>query len=73
MLADPQEEEWAALLEERIKPKLKSLSLQLKLNSLKVQLRKGKLSLNEARQQLWAYCAKNEKMYAADLKAIFKH
>jgi hypothetical protein len=65
-------QEWLDLLQGKIKPKLSSLSLQLKLNALKNSIKSEKITLADAAADLYNYCMANPKMYEANLNKIFK-
>jgi hypothetical protein len=65
--------EWKELLQGKLAAKLSSLSLQLKLNALQVNLKKEKISLDMAANELFNYCNANPQVYERDLKNIFKN
>lgn len=71
MIPDIQRKEWRDLLTDAPPPPLSSLSFKLKLSSLKSNLKIDQITLEEAVEALYQYCAANEKIYQKDLYIIF--
>ena len=71
MIPNKKNKEWGDLIKNKIKPDLKSYSLKMQLNSIRQLYRFGKLSIDEAVNDLYDHCLKYEKIYTEDIKSIF--
>ncbi len=71
MIPEITKSEWGDIILEKINPELSSFSLKMKINSVRTYFKSGRMTLNEAVQDLHELCVKYEKIYADDLKKIF--
>ena len=71
MIPNSSHQLWNDLLTEKHQPTLSSLSLQMKLNALKFAVKYNKISLDEAIEDLYRFCANNAHMYQKDVNTIF--
>ena len=71
MIPEITKSEWVDIIHEKINPELSSFSLKMKINSVRQHYKSGRMTLNEAVQDLYELCVKYEKIYTEDLKKIF--
>ena len=71
MIPEITKSEWVDIITEKINPELSSFSLKMKINSVRTYYKSGRMTLNEAVQDLYELCCKYERIYADDMKKIF--
>ncbi len=72
MVPDINRQEWKDLIMGKLKPRISSFSLQMKLNTLINTYQNGLVSINDAVKDLHDMCTRYERIYKADLDQIFK-
>jgi hypothetical protein len=71
MIPSIQRKEWHDLVVGSIKPKIISHSLRLKINKYQKEIKAGKITVEEAINQLYQECKDHYKLYKNDLYQIF--
>ena len=73
MIPDTKQKEWQEAIKGNLNEELSSFSLQMKINSLNRQYKSGLIDMEKAVKELHEMCIKYERIYAEDIKKIFKN
>ncbi|NJK84618.1 MAG: hypothetical protein HC906_00170 [Bacteroidales bacterium] len=71
MVPDKKKPEWKDLITGNSNHKISSFSLQMKINSLRLVYQYGKITIDQAVEDLYQTCQKFERIYQHDIDTIF--